>query len=525
MTTSILSAIGGVGLFLLGMILLTDGLKNLAGRSLRRLLTRFTRTPVSGALTGAVVTALLQSSSATTVTAVGFVGAGLLRFEQALGIVFGANIGTTVTGWLVSLIGFKLDLAVAAPPLLSIGVVLRLFGRGQARPTGWALVGFSLLFLGIASMQEGMTGLEGAVTPSDLPGDSFLGRLQLLGIGIAITVITQSSSAGIATALVALGTGAISFPQAAAMVIGMDVGTTFTAALATVGGGTATRRTGFAHVIYNLLTGVAAFLLLDTYLHLLAPWIGSGLRGDPQLALVAFHTSFNTLGVLIVLPFTGAFARFITWLVPEKGSATLQRLDDRLLPDPDAALDAAMRTLSDLTEVAFGALRHRLVPRADPPPLDGLRRGLEAIRGYLGRIRTDPANAEIHARHRASLHTLDHLVRLEARLRRSPPVHCLHEEETLRPIVEQLADALAVGAPLTAPSAGRALETLHHHLSAQRSGFRERTIEATARSESSGKAVLARLDAFRWLLRSTDHAWRIVHHLRTVAELPQQRAS
>lgn len=515
----LLSAIGGLGLFLLGMMVMTEGLKGLAGQSLRRLLTRFTRTPVSAAATGAAVTALVQSSSATTVTAVGFVGAGLLTFTQALGIIFGANIGTTITGWLVALIGFKLSLSVVVLPLILIGVLMRLFGRGKVRFVGWALAGFSLLFLGIDAMQEGMAGLEGAVTPDDFPGDSIWGRLKLVGIGIAITLVTQSSSAGIATALVALSAGAISFPQAAAMVIGMDVGTTFTAALATLGGSTESRRTGYAHVIYNVLTGAAAFFLLTPYVALVAPWIGTNLDGDPQVALVAFHTTFNLFGVLLVLPFTAAFARLIIWLVPVKGSAILQRLDDRLLGDADAAIDSAMQTLAELSLQAFSEVRCRLgIEEAQDGRREELAEGIDAARSYLERIRTDPAIAESHFRHQQSLHALDHLERLERRLDQPETNETLNAGRSLRRFSALLGKALETAAtPLDADSE-RALDRLLQLLHRRRHGFRQHTIEKAARSGVSGKAVLVRLDSFRWLLRVTYHAWRIAHHFCRAAE-------
>ena len=519
MIVELLSAIGGLGLFLLGMMVMTEGLKGLAGQSLRRLLTRFTRTPVSAAATGAAVTALVQSSSATTVTAVGFVGAGLLTFTQALGIIFGANIGTTMTGWLVALIGFKLNLSVAVLPLILIGVLLRLFGKGRARFFGWALAGFSLLFLGIDAMQEGMAGLEGAVTPDDFPGDSIWGRLQLVGIGIAITLITQSSSAGIATALVALSAGAISFPQAAAMIIGMDVGTTFTAALATLGGSTETRRTGYAHVIYNVLTGLVAFFLLTPYVAFATPWIGANLDGDPQVALVAFHTTFNLLGVLLVLPFTGAFARLIIWLVPAKGSAILQRLDDRLLGDPDAAIDSATQTLSELSFEAFSEVRHRLgIEDNQAGHREELTGGIEAARSYLERISTDPAIAESHFRHQQSLHALDHLERLANRLDQPETPDTLNADHRLRRFSAVLAKALEEAASPIDADSEQGLERLMQMLRRRRHDFRRQTIEKAARSGVSGKAVLARLDSFRWLLRVTYHAWRITHHFRRVAE-------
>lgn len=229
---------------------------------MRVILGSFTSTPVTGALTGAATTAVVQSSSATTVAAVGFVASGLLTFPQALGIIFGANLGTTLTGWLVAILGFKLDLGQIALPFVFLGAAMKLAFSGRVALVGQAIAGFYLIFIGIEHMKDGLDAFSGIVTPTDFPPDTILGRLQLILIGILITLVTQSSSAGVATALAALGAGAINFPQAAALVIGMDVGTTFTAVLATLGGGTMARRTGYAHVIYNVLTGFMAFLLL-----------------------------------------------------------------------------------------------------------------------------------------------------------------------------------------------------------------------------------------------------------------------
>ncbi|MFD0979860.1 Na/Pi cotransporter family protein [Tropicimonas aquimaris] len=300
-------------MFLVGMSMLSAGLKGLAGRKMREMLGRFTNTPLSGAVTGALTTAAIQSSSATTVAAVGFVASGMLTFPQALGIIFGANIGTTMTGWIVATLGFKLNLGTAMLPAVFLGALLHLSGRPQLSRARLALAGFSLLFIGIDQIKLALAAFEGVVTPTDFPSDTLLGRLELVGIGLLITLVTQSSSAGVATALAALGAGAISFPQAAAMVIGMDVGTTVTALLATVGGGTMARRTGLAHVIYNLLTGVMAFFLLGPFLlgpfsTLVAPLIA---EGNGQIALVGFHSMFNALGVVLVLPFARPFARMI----------------------------------------------------------------------------------------------------------------------------------------------------------------------------------------------------------------------
>lgn len=160
-----LKATGGLGIFLLGMIVMTEGLHTLAGDSMRNALMRFTKSPVTGATTGAVVTAILQSSSAITVAAIGFVGAGLMAFPEALGIIFGANIGTTITGWMVALLGFKLNLGTAVLPIILIGVLLKLFTKDKLASFGYSIAGFGLIFVGITLLQEGMSGLEGIITP------------------------------------------------------------------------------------------------------------------------------------------------------------------------------------------------------------------------------------------------------------------------------------------------------------------------------------------------------------------------
>ncbi len=532
MIQQILIAAGGLGLFLLGMTVLTEGLRALAGRSLRRWLTRFTKTPVSGAITGAAVTALIQSSSATTVTAVGFVGAGLLTFPQALGIIYGANVGTTLTGWIVALVGFKLDLGSTALPLLLLGMLMRLFGGARLRHTGWALTGFSLLFIGIDAMQDGLGVLEGAVTPEDFPGDSVWGRLQLVAIGVAITLVTQSSSAGIATALVALGSGAISFPQAAAMVIGMDVGTTFTAFLATLGGTTAGRRTGYAHVIYNVLTGCMAFALLDLYVDTVSPLLGAGSQGDPQVAVVAFHSTFNLLGVILVLPFAGAFARLIEWLVPERESNLVAGLDSMLLQDPDSATDAVAKAVSEAGRRSFRLLRFWIGrPESSQEPIDDpaqeleeMARGLDAIRAYIVQITFEEHDWDGRARLAHLLHALDHQSRLCSRLSDPPEPQVLDENPRLCRCASLLAAALPGSLWPDSTHAQRS-QKVADILTRHRHAFRRQALAAATREPSSINTVPAKLDAYRWLERCARHVQRLTDHRSRAAEEVVSEAS
>lgn len=259
MTQSILQLLGGIGLFLLGMRMMTEAFSRMASRQTRAVLRGLTTSPARGALAGAVTTALVQSSSATMIMTLGFVGAGMLSFAQAVGVVLGANVGTTITGWMVVFLGFKLDLGTVALPALFAAGLLSALGRGRPARIGSLLAGLSLIFIGLGMMQTGAEGLHGLVLPETLPADTLWGRFVLLLLGVGITVVIQSSSAGVAMTLVLLGSGALTLPQAAAMVIGMDIGTTFKSLIATLGGSRDMRRTAIAHVTYNLVTGIAAW--------------------------------------------------------------------------------------------------------------------------------------------------------------------------------------------------------------------------------------------------------------------------
>lgn len=524
MILNVLTIFGGIGLFLVGMTMLTDGLRRLAGIALRNVLSRYTKSPASGAVTGAVTTAVLQSSSATTVTVVGFVGAGLLTFPQALGVIFGANIGTTITGWLVALIGFKLKIGLLALPLVFVGALTRFLARGKARDAGWALAGFGLLFVGIDTMQQAMSVYEGMATPEDFPPDTIFGRLQLVLLGVVITMITQSSSAGVATALVALSAGAISLPQAAAMVIGMNVGTTFTAALATVGGSAAMRQTAFAHIVYNVVTGVIAFFLLPVYASL-AGTLQGGEIGDGQITLVAFHTLFNFLGLFLALPFAAPFAGLVQWLVPDHHPPLTTRLDRSLLSEPQAAIDAASATARDISRALLELLDRVLDPKRpvtpDPESLRIIDDAVQTTRGYIELLRTSHDVRIQHRRHIDCMHALDHLGRMGNRLTQTERIRALRKDFRLR----RLSGLLRGYARLLAASeSGEELEPRLAHLDdlflRQNRLFRERLFNSAAHRTIEVEDAMLQLDAMRWLARMAHHQHRLTVHLDRALAIP-----
>ena len=254
---------GGLGLFLLAVNMITDGLTLAAGHALRDMLGKWTRTLGRGIVSGISITAIVQSSSAVTVATIGFVNAGLLSLYQALGVVYGSYIGTTMTAWLVAIIGFQVKVDAFALPMIGIGMLLRLTGGDSRRaPVGMALAGFGLFFIGIDVLKEAFEGLAIAIDLQKLTLDGIAGVFLYAGIGFLMTVLTQSSSAAIAITLTAATGGIVGLYAAAAMVIGANVGTTSTAAFAVIGATSNAKRVAAAHIIFNVATGVVALMIM-----------------------------------------------------------------------------------------------------------------------------------------------------------------------------------------------------------------------------------------------------------------------
>lgn len=507
--------LGGIGLFLIGMVLLTEGLKAAAGDDLRAALVRFTGGPVRSLLAGAGATALVQSSSATTLTTIGFVSAGLLTFPQAVGVIFGANLGTTSTGWLVAGFGLKMSILPAALPMVGAGALLRLLGRGRLAQAGLALAGFGLIFVGIDTLQAGMTALADRVTPTTFPGQTLGGRALLVGLGAAMTVVMQSSSAAVATTLTALSTGAIDLSQGAALVIGQNVGTTVTAALAAIGASVPAKRTALAHVLFNFLTAAAAFLLLPGFVPVVQRLLGDAVASNEALALAAFQTGFNLLGVAMLLPLTNRFARLVTRLVPDRGPQLTRYLDRSVTRVAAVAVETAHRTLRDV----FGAALS--LTRAEPTApaarqVAGLEEALGEVRQFLAEVRSEPESADVPARHVSAIHAVDHLEQILALARPSAgrtvaghdPMLATQRQEAAR-IVELATAWLAGDVPDAAVRTAAAAEQVRHLVR----DARARVIEDAAAGRAPASDALHRLDALRWLDAIGHHVHRVLHHL------------
>ena len=515
---SIFGAIGGLGLFLLGIIILTDGLNNLAGDAMRSVLMRYTRSPLSGAITGLIATAILRSSSATTVAAVGFVGAGLIGFSESLGIIFGANIGTTITGWIVVLLGFKLQIGNIMMLFVFLGALLRLFAKDRLATIGYSIAGFSLVFVGISLMQQGMGGFSEFVTPDSFPSDTLIGRLKLVLFGIIFTLITQSSSAGVAMALSALFVGTINFEQAAAMVIGMDVGTTITAILATIGQSVEARRTGFSHVIYNIMTSVVAFFLISPFIMVVESFFPTALSSNPEITLVAFHSVFNILGLVIILPFTHSFAHLMIKLIPEEKSLYTHTLDEALLKQPSIALTAVQNSIHSEIIALFGHINALLGDaNSKQVNLKRLQRELDKTHAYVDRISLASESGAQWERLVAMIHTLDHMQRLHER--------CEEEEDravtlkTARHFTKERDNIIMAIKSIIAAMESKQWHKMYKHshktkntLYKQLKPYRKIIVEKIARGEIDVEEGTDYLEGIRWLKRVSLHLSRISYH-------------
>lgn len=397
------NALGGLALFLLAMLLMTEGLNVFAGSGLKQLLGRWTSTPLRGVFAGIMVTGVVQSSSAVTVATIGFVNAGVLTLRQALGVIFGTNVGTTMTGWLVSLVGFGFKIEAFALPILTLGVMLRLGCSGKrCQGLGMALAGFGLFFLGLAFLKDATGGLAAAygagVTQGNISGN--LGTFLL--VGFVATVLTQSSSAAIAIVLTAAAAGVLTIESAAAAVIGANLGTTSTALIAVLKATPNAKRLAFGHIVFNVLTGIVALTLLPVLLWLVA-LLGDALdmEGSPAAILALFHSVFNILGVAIMLPLAGRLEALLGRMFrsTEEDMGRPRHLDLTLPATPALAVAALnqelLRLRAMVAEMMRDALSGALPTEEVEKRSEAVHSLAEAVISFVGMVRTEAMSKNV----------------------------------------------------------------------------------------------------------------------------------
>jgi phosphate:Na+ symporter len=332
----VLKLLGSLGLFLYGMTLMSEGLQKVAGDKMRSILAAMTSNSLKRIFTGLFITSIIQSSSATTVMVVSFVNAGLLSLTQSIGVIMGANIGTTVTAWIVTLLGFKMDISALSIPLVGLGFVLMMFRSKKRKSLGEFVMGFALLFLGLAFLKDSVPDLKS--TPEvfeflkDWTNNGFGSVLLFVGIGTLLTIVLQSSSATMALVLVMSSYGWLPFESAAAMVLGENIGTTITANLAAMVANVSAKRAALAHTLFNVTGVIWVLLLYRPALSVVSYIVVSFFGEDPFTSSGAIlygismlHTLFNITNTLLLVGFTPLIVKAVTYIIkPPKGEETFR---------------------------------------------------------------------------------------------------------------------------------------------------------------------------------------------------------
>lgn len=407
---NILTLLGSLGLFLYGMTLMSEALQKVAGDKLRNILAAMTSNSVSRILTGLFITAVIQSSSATTVMVVSFVNAGLLSLVQSIGVIMGANIGTTFTAWLISLLGFKADIAILAIPLIGFGFAFMMSKAKKKKSIGELIIGFALLFLGLSFLKDSVPDLQSS--PEVLAflqqwtNYGFGSILMFVLIGTILTIVLQSSSATMALTLVMCNNGWIPFEMGAAMVLGENIGTTITANIAASVANVSARRAAMAHSVFNVFGVVWVLALFHPFLAIVSKIImGMGLDNplvagaSPNSTLYAIsmvHTLFNIGNTLILVWFTNQIAQLVTKIIKNKNDEEvfrLQYIHGGMLSTSELSLNQAKEEIVHYADICRRQYVYAksAINETDPEKFDALYKKLEHYEQVTDRIELEIA--------------------------------------------------------------------------------------------------------------------------------------
>lgn len=418
----IFTLLGALGMFLIGMNMMSSGLQKAAGERLRGFLSAMTSNPFKGVLTGLGITSVIQSSSATTVMVVSFVNAGLLTLTQAIGVIMGANIGTTVTAWMVAWLGFKADISILAVPMMLFGFLFSNSKKDQRKNIGELIIGFSLLFLGLSFMKESVPDL--GQTPEVLQfvmtwsSYGFGSVLLFLVFGTVLTLVLQSSSATMAITLIMLSMGWIPFNMACAMVLGENIGTTITANIAASIGNTQAKRAAMSHTIFNVVGVIWALILFNPFLKLVG-FVTENVFGLPNPAAEGFavteagtasstaalyglsmlHTLFNTINMLLLIWFTGAIAKAVSWIIKapknqESDAFRLKYISAGPLATPELSVEQAFEEIIHFANISKNGAEYikSAINESDNDKFEELRQKLVKYEEISDRIEFEIAS-------------------------------------------------------------------------------------------------------------------------------------
>jgi phosphate:Na+ symporter len=359
----------GVAIFLFGMLSLEEGFKTFTGGTLEKILKKSTNKLWKSMTFGVVTTSIMQSSSLVSVITISFLSAGLLELSSAIGIIFGANLGTTTGAWLVAGFGLKVNLSAYAMPMLVFGVILVFQQARNLKGVGYVLAGLGFLFLGIHYMKEGFDSFGQTINLADYAMTGYAGVFAFAGIGILATVVMQSSHATLVLILAALASQQVSYENALALAIGSNVGTTITAIIGSLGSGTDGKRLAVAHLIFNVVTGLIAVLGIYQLMQAVE-WISTHLgiaEDNYTLQLAVFHTVFNLIGIIVMLPLLNRLVIFLEKIIlDDKVEVELPRyLNKATMGMADAAVEAARKETTRLYDLAVDVINDGLSIRRD----------------------------------------------------------------------------------------------------------------------------------------------------------------
>ncbi|MEA3522982.1 MAG: Na/Pi symporter [Campylobacterota bacterium] len=372
----------GVAIFLIGMYFMEDGFKVFAGGTLQRVLKKTTNTLTRAFFSGFIATSIVQSSSLITVITISFLSADLIVLSQAIGIVYGSNLGTTTTAWIIAAFGVKVKIAYYAMPMLVFGIILRSVHSKSYQGLGFILLGLGFIFLGIGYMKEGFDTLQNAIDLSQMAISGFLGLLFYIAVGTVATVILQSSSASMAIIITALAAGQIEYTSALALAIGSNIGTTITAILGSLASNTNGKRLALAHLIFNIITAMMAVVFLSYFVELVnifATYLAIA-EDNYLLKLALFHTLFNLFGILLIIPFTSHLVSFISKIIPQKkvSRGKARYLNPTVLQTAQSANAALHKELEHLYDIVTEGLMHALLlHRSDVISDDNLKHAIK----------------------------------------------------------------------------------------------------------------------------------------------------
>jgi phosphate:Na+ symporter len=478
-------------------------------------------------------------------TTIGLVSAGLLTFPQGLGLVFGANVGTTGTGWLVALIGVRVSLSTYALPMIFVGALTKLLAGGRIAGAGAALAGFALVLYGLTTLQQGMGGVAASLHPSDLPSvlgapgvgwvEGSIGLLKLVIVGLAMTAVMQSSTASIAVTISAFYAGAVGLEQGAALIVGQNIGTATSSALAAIGASATAKRLALAYVLFKVIAAIIAIAAFP-FTAALMERFSATLDGTTLLA--AYHTAYNVVGVAVLLPATQWFTRFVERLLPSKESPIERALDPAALVNPVVAVEVARRAVAEALktiEVSVATSLAGGTGRAGPGVTTAAA-VLEKVRDFLSELKEPPETEAERRRMTSTLHALDHASRLAEILAdgglpgpstggpddlRAAEL-CKQAMRWTQTIDESItgesglsprAEPIGWSASAEVSSALAEVESAAKALDAMLPKHRAAILAAVSTGQLTATEAFERIDAVRCLDRIAYHSWRSATHL------------